>query len=301
MSIYKYVVIFCILFVSCEKNDFHTWQLCDGVELIDNKLSVLSFNRLNGTSINSVSNIIETISPDVIGLQESFDVGVEIADRFNYCFYGHEETSTAILSKYSIEVINDSQCKIYLNETDYINFFNIHFPAYPYQPYDIRDTLITTAAQAIHQAEQTRGLYIDQLLESINSIDNNMPIVVVGDFNEPSHLDWVYGAENPTRFQFNNDSSPFIVDWPASNKMLDVGLVDVYRQLFPNPLDYPGYTWTPYYNVNEVHDRIDFIYHDNQMNVESFSLIGPDNLSDILILNYESDHRAIFSVFNTTF
>ena len=301
MSIYKYVVIFCIFFVSCQKNDFYTWQLCDGAEFIDDRLSVLSFNRLNGTSFNSVSKVIETIDPDIIGLQESFDVGVEIADRFNYCFYGNEETSTAILSRYSIEVISDWQFIIHLNDTDYINFFNIHLPAYPYQPYDIRDTLITTASQAIHQAEQTRGFYVNQLIESVNSVDNNMPIVVVGDFNEPSHLDWVDGAENPIQFQFNNDLSPFVVDWPTSNKMFDAGLVDVYRQLFSNPIEYPGYTWTPFYNVNEVHDRIDFIYHDNQMNIESVSLIGPDNLSDVLILDYESDHRAVFSVFNTAF
>ena len=298
MSIYKYVLIFCILFVSCEKNDFYTWELCDGSELIDNKLSVLSFNRLNGTSVNSVSKVIDSVNPDIIGLQESYDVGIEMADRFNYCFYGDEETSVAILSKYYIEMINEWQFKIHLNDTDYINFFNIHLPAYPYQPYDIRDTLITTASQAIHQAEQTRGFYVNELIQSINSIDDNMPIVVSGDFNEPSHLDWVYGAENPSQFQFNNDLSPFVVDWPASNKMFDLGLVDVYRQLFPNPIEYPGYTWTPYYNVNEVHDRIDFIYHNNQMNVESVALIGPDNLSDIIIPDYESDHRAVLTVFN---
>ena len=58
---------------------------------------------------------------------------------------------------------------------------------------------------------------------------------------------------------------------------------------------------SPNISLGEVHDRIDFIYHDNQMNIESVSLIGPDNLSDVLILDYESDHRAVFSVFNTAF
>ena len=171
MSIYKYVFIFCVFFVCCEKNDFDTWQLCNGSELIDDEFSVLSFNRLNGTSIHSVSKVIETVNPDVIGLQESFDVGVEIADRFNYCFYGDEATSLAILSKHPIEVINDWQFKINLNDIDYINFFNIHFPGNPYQPYDIRDTLITTSSQAIHQAEQTRGQYVNELVSYINAID----------------------------------------------------------------------------------------------------------------------------------
>ena len=62
---------------------------------------------------------------------------------------------------------------------------------------------------------------------------------------------------------------------------------------YTNPIDYPGYTWTPIVNLDEVHDRIDFIYHNNSITVESVFLIGPDNFSDIVMPNYESDHRAL--------
>ena len=37
------------------------------------------------------------------------------------------------------------------------------------------------------------------------------------------------------------------------------------------------------------------------MSIDSVFLIGPDNISDIVITDYESDHRAILSIFNTNF
>ena len=304
MSYYKYIIFFFLFLICCEKNNYVTSsgeldvKLCDGTEFVNNTISVLSFNRLGGTSFNSVAKTLETLDPDIIGLQESYEIGIELADRFNYCFYGSTENSVAILSKYEIEAVNNLHYKIILNNNYYINFFNVHLPAYPYQPYDIRDTLITTELQAIHQAEQTRGIQTTELTTLITNINNDMPIIVVGDFNEPSHLDWVNGAENPFQFHLNNMSSNFTVNWPASNKMLNVGLTDAYRQIFSNPIEYPGYTWTPNYSVNEVHDRIDFIYYKNNLEINSIFVIGPDNISDIMISDYESDHRGVFGVFN---
>ena len=304
MRLFKYSFLICMFFLSCERYDYtiSTGKLqldfCRNGELDDARFSVLSFNRLNGSSINSVSEVIESIAPDIIGLQESYDIGIHIAERFNYCFYGDKSNSLAILSKFPIESINDMQFKIMLNAEIYINFFNIHFTAYPYQPYDIRDTLITTALQAIHQAEQTRGSEVTELVNLISLIDNDMPIIVTGDFNEPSHLDWILGAENPMQFQFNNSMNQFIVDWPASNKMSSTGLIDTYRSYYPNALEYPGYTWTPFYSVDEIHDRIDFIYHSEHLVVDSVFVIGPDNTSDIQIDNYESDHRAVLAIFD---
>jgi len=278
-------------------------SFCGSSEFDGKNFSVLSFNRLEGTSLNSVTELIELLNPDIIGLQESYDMGLKIANRFDYCFYGHEEKSVAILSKYPIEVINDMQSKIILNSSLYINFFNIHFTAYPYQPYDIRDMLITTPSQARYQAEQTRGLEATSLVSaiSITKDDNTMPIIIVGDFNEPSHLDWGMGAENPMSFSSGDkNTSQFVVNWPTSNKILNTGMLDVYRTIYPDPVQNSGYTWTPEISIDEVHDRIDMIYyHDaNIINLNTVQLIGPDQYSDIIVDNYESDHRGVFAVFN---
>ena len=53
------------------------------------------------------SQVIEELQPDIIGLQESYEMGIHIADRFNYCYSGNINESTAIFSKYPIEVISD--------------------------------------------------------------------------------------------------------------------------------------------------------------------------------------------------
>ena len=179
--------------------------------------------------------------------------------------------------------------------------FNVHLPAYPYQPYDIRDRLITTQSQAVYQAEQTRGIDVINLTNSILEVknNNNMPIILAGDFNEPSHLDWIAGAENPVNFQI--DSLDFVVDWPTSNQISQLKLHDTYRELYPNPIIYPGYTWTPHHSLGEVHDRIDFIYFNSHLLIDSIFIVGPDNMSDIIIDNYESDHRAILAVFNINY
>jgi len=308
MSSYKYIFFFSFFLFSCEKNnsivlessDPISVSLCDG-SVVNSSISVVSFNRLSTTSLNSVLKLIESVNPDIVALQESYQIGLEVADRFSYCFYGNPENSTAILSKYVIQGIDDNYSKIMLNDSVYINMFNVHLPAYPYQPYDIRDRLITTESQAIYQAEQARGLELTNLIASIMDVQtqNNMPIILAGDFNEPSHLDWVSGAENPTLFQI--DTMEFVVDWPTSNQISQLKLHDTYRELYPNPIIYPGYTWTPHHSIGEVHDRIDFIYYNpanDYIDLQFVNLIGPDNMSGIIIDDYESDHRALLSVFN---
>ena len=301
------IINICIIFLllnSCDKghelsnSGYLNLSFCANNEYIGEDISILTFNRLNKTSISSVSEVFEKLNPDIVGLQESYDVGLQIADRFEYCFYGSKDASISILSKYPIEDINDIYCKIHLNDSLYINFFNVHLPAHPYQPYDIRDTLITTPNQAIHQAEQTRGTQVNVLLELINSIENTMPMILVGDFNEPSHLDWVMGSENAQSFQYNN-ANQFIVDWPTSNKLLNINFSDVYRELFPDPLLFPGYTWSTVNSVKEVHDRIDFIYYQGKdmINLKSIVIIGPDSSSDVIMDNYQSDHRSVLATF----
>ena len=305
METYKYVIFLCFFIFSCEKNNsinsLEPVQLCNESSFDKATLSVLSFNRMSGTSLNSISEVIESTDPDIIGLQESYNMGLKIANRFDYCYYGDDYNSTAILSKYPIEFVNEIYFKIILNESTYINFFNIHFTSEPYQPYDIRDMLITTPLQAVYQAEQTRGSEADFLVSSIMSArsDNNMPIIVTGDFNEPSHLDWILGAENPVSFSLNNNTQ-FIVNWPISDKMFNVDMVDVYRYLYPDPIQQNGYTWTPNISLGEVHDRIDFIYCDTNdlIDINNIHIVGPDPLSDISVDNYESDHRGVFAIFN---
>ena len=284
------LLLITILLCSC-KDDYRQSNLCGNQNRYEGEFTVLTFNRLDNTSLNSVIRLIQDLDPDIVGLQESYGIGLDVASSLDYCYYGSEDASTAFLSKYEIEVISDDYSRIHFDDEKIMNFFNVHFTAYPYQPYEIRDGNISTVWEIEHQAEETRRDELDALLIEISDVIKDEEIVLVGDFNEPSHFDWTFGAaEQGLNFGLE-------VNWPISSTLHSIGLIDAYREQHPDEIESPGYTWTPIQSDNEVHDRIDFIYYSGQMELQDISLVGPDYLSDIVIDYYESDHRAVFAKF----
>ena len=287
-------ILFSFILISCS-TEISTFSACDSPQILSccdgEELSVLTFNRLESSPLNSSLRVIQDLNPDIIGLQESYGVGLDIATSLGYCYYGDEESSVAFLSKYEIDFIDDGYIKIYLNEEQTINFFNVHFTAYPYQPYQIRDGELTTVWQIEHESEETRRDEFQALLDDLHPLIKDEEIILVGDFNEPSHLDWTLEAAN------QGLNFGFEVNWPISSNLELIGMVDAYRQKFSNPIEYPGFTWTPFQSINEIHDRIDFIYYSGKIELQEIYLVGPDYLSDIVIDYYESDHRAVFSKF----
>ena len=156
------------------------------------EFSVLSFNRLESTSLNSTLRLIQDLSPDVVGLQESYGIG-DIATSLGYCYYGNNDSSLAFLSKFEMEFIDDNYVDPH-NDTSH-QFFCIHF-TFPYQPYQIRDGELNTVWEIEHEAEETRREEFQDLLGNLHSLIKDEEIILVGDFNEPSHLDWNIEAAN---------------------------------------------------------------------------------------------------------
>jgi len=62
-------------------------------------------------------------------------------------------------------------------------------------------------------------------------------VVVMGDFNEPSALDWV---ESTSRMA---DHNGLVYEWDSTRLMQDSGYTDSYRELYPDPATHPGHTW----------------------------------------------------------
>jgi endonuclease/exonuclease/phosphatase family metal-dependent hydrolase len=183
--------------------------------------------------------------------------------------------------------------------------FNVHFTAYPYQPYDLRDgTLAQNEAAVIAAAESVRGGQADSLVTAITNsgaMAAGIPVFVTGDFNEPSHLDWTQEAADATARPYD-----LKVEYPASKKMTDLGLADAFRTIWPDELTRTGYTWTPgtpppSVGVNEVHDRIDFVYYwGTGVTAIAAVTVGIDDTNpntDIAITAYPSDHRAVLGTF----
>ena len=159
-------------------------------------------------------------------------------------------------------------------------------------------------AVVIAAAENVRGGESDSLVTAITNsgaMDAGVPVFVTGDFNEPSHLDWTQEAANATARPYD-----LKVEYPASKKMSNLGLVDAFRKVWPDEIARTGYTWTPGTpppNIGpvEAHDRIDFVYYwGNGVTAIDAMTVGIDQMNpntDIGITGYPSDHRAVLGSF----
>jgi hypothetical protein len=127
------------------------------------------------------------------------------------------------------------------------------------------------------------------------------PVFLVGDFNEPSHLDWTADA-GPTGAGLHTH----VVPWPSSTAVVNAGFIDSYREIRPDETTQLGYTWTTQNNNPEVHDRIDFVYYKGVgVTATNSQLVGSTSTAggvaaDILIGGYPSDHRAVLTTFEVT-
>jgi endonuclease/exonuclease/phosphatase family metal-dependent hydrolase len=106
-------------------------------------------------------------------------------------------------------------------------------------------------------------------------------VLLGGDLNEPSHLDW---QANTAHLRDHNG----ILPWDCSLLLRAGGYTDAYRHHFPDAASHPGFTWpagntsaelTRLYSVPESdeRDRIDFIYYAPHPSVKltRASIVGP--------------------------
>ena len=148
-------------------------------------------------------------------------------------------------------------------------------------------------------------------------------VVIGGDFNEPSHLDW----RADTRELWDHHGA--VVRWDCSSMLHRAGFKDAYREKYSDPVRCPGFTfpagnrqaelarpgslsWAP---EADERDRIDFIYYHasspQAFSLKDCSLVGPEEtvlrgeivktLSDDAFFTpagiWPSDHKGNLAVF----
>src|SRR5882672_12584617 len=125
-----------------------------------NSLRVMTYNVLTGGAtygpLSRTVGVIQTAQADVIGIQEVGSSAQSIANSLGFYYHGFN-SDTAIISRYPIAQVLNEGVRLQISPTQDAYIFDVHLAAYPYQPYDIRDGLITTEAQAIAAANSTRG------------------------------------------------------------------------------------------------------------------------------------------------
>lgn len=276
-------------------------------------LKVLSFNVLHG-GFQAEANTIATTGADIVGIQEGDNDTPAIANAlgFNYHMLPVTESgyNNAIITRFNITQTYTNGVKIDMGPLGDGYIFSVHLIAYPYQPYQLHPQWaqlgggpqITTASGAITSANNTRGAKRTQVLNEIAAVvPAGAPVFLVGDFNEPSHLDWTTAAGPSGAGRHTH-----VVAWPASTAVANAGFIDSYREIRPDETTQLGYTWTTNNNNPEVHDRIDFVYYKGEgVTATNSQLVGKSTpaggvAADILIGGYPSDHRAVLTTFDVT-
>lgn len=254
----------------------------------------------------TLDQVVETIrasNADIVGIQEGCMNPSRIAERLDwYCVEGMQ-----IISRYPlIDPPGGDGVYIFVEPLPgrVAALANVHLPAEPYGPYEIRDG--STLDEVIELEETTRLPGIQQHLQVLPSLaSQGIPVFLTGDFNSPSHLDW---TEEVTEVR---EVVRYPVEWPVSKALADAGFRDSYRDVHPDPIARPGFTWTPGGSgyapnlegvPNEVHDRIDWVLAAGPSTAVDSQLMGEPGNPDVdIVLNpWPSDHRGVVSTFEVT-
>jgi exonuclease III len=277
-------------------------------------LRVMSFNIWVGGEagkqpLDQTVKVIRAGEADIVGIQESHgeerngkkrDAARAIANTLSWDYFNQDDEDRGIISRY--QVVDHTPGKhgvaIEISSGQRVWLFNVHFAHTPYQPYQLLGIpyndapFIKTSKEAISEALKAREQEVIAVLEEIKQVREDKSLIcVVGDFNEPSGLDWTDAA-------FRAGKCPVAVDWPSVRMLHDAGFVDAFRKARPDPLKWPGYTWTPTTaetDPGDRHDRIDFVLVSGPAaRIVDSKIIGerPDR-ADIVVKPYPSDHRAV--------
>lgn len=287
-------------------------------------LRVMSFNIWGGGA-NEGKGIEETVAAikaagaDVVGLQETRlesdpctaescpavgdSVAPAIAEALGW--HVHDQTgenvalwANAVISRYPIGAASANDLGVALDVNGKtVWLFNVHLDDEPYQPYQLLGIeygpapFITTEAEAVKFATETRGPALDLLAGDMAAAEGAAAVFVTGDFNEPPALDW-------TPEVVASGAKPVAVAWPTTGRLLAEGFVDAYRTVHADPVAKPAYTWTPSYDeaaTDDEPDRIDFVLVRGEgVTVTDAAIVGEDGpRSDIVVMPWPSDHRAV--------
>jgi endonuclease/exonuclease/phosphatase family metal-dependent hydrolase len=267
------------------------------------QLKVLSWNIMNGGNqygkTVGVQRIIETIKAthaDIVGLIETYGSGTAIADSLGYYFY-LISSNLSIMSRYPItgtikafHPSNFGGLKLRLGLNRKLVYFDTWLNYLPDVDASIREKH-ESAPELIQDETTTRHAEIKEILKLIDPYLKNtdsLPVIMGGDFNMGSHLDWTVETK---AIHYN-----LVVEWPESKEMMNAGFIDSYRLLHINPLMDPGLTWgvraattTALYGVR---DRIDFIYYKGK-DLDAIE----SRVIDYHPIMFPSDHAAVTTVF----
>lgn len=238
-----------------------------------------------------VVEVIRSARADLVAMQETYGSGELIASELMYVFKPRG-TNVSIHSRFpiveDISVFEEFKCVgalVELPNGGRVAFYSIWLPysGEIWEPgtrnsNDLASLLAACAASQPDLEKIRDG--IDQRLADPKYAD--VPVIIAGDFNSMSHLDYTAVARDEYKAE---------VSWPTSQVMTGAGYRDAYREHNPVVDRLRDRTWTPRFPEQEQ-DRIDFIYYRGRGLRSQAS-----NVHDQHPILFPSDHAAVTADF----
>ncbi|MDE6264772.1 MAG: endonuclease/exonuclease/phosphatase family protein [Paramuribaculum sp.] len=267
----------------------------------DKELSVLQFNIWQeGTVIpggfDAIADEIARLEPDFVTLSEVRNYNnTRFCDRITEAlrnrgkeYYSFYSDDTGLLSKYpltdsatvfplnddhgSIYRLNakiaDRDFAVYTGHLDYLNDTYYEVRGYDGNSWEKMDAPLTDVKEILRRnALSQRDEAIDSFLsDAAVQAANGAMVIFGGDFNEPSHLDWIEATRDSA------DHHGVVIEWTNTKRLHDAGFRDAYRVVYPNPVTHPGYTYPSanparepekitWAKESDERDRIDYIFY----------------------------------------
>lgn len=153
---------------------------------------------------------------------------------------------------------------------------------------------------------------MDAFVRYTETLERGVPVVLAGDLNEGSDLDWTEQTKDLY------DHHGVVMPWHNSRMLRAAGFQDSWRELYSDPVTHLGATWpSAAFGVRpprpswcpdaDERDRIDFIYHNSVLRTTAAHLVGPTTYivegkplevcepfyEPVVPLPWPSDHKAL--------
>ena len=293
-----------------------------------NALRVMVWNVLHGANdvtdgAEKTLKIIRKVNPDIVLLQESYDInderpklGAWLAGELGWNEHQAQSTHLCVLTPLNIETtffhhqwhgvgakLRDSNGRELLAWSTWIDY-------QAYITYALRENLTISdedllALESVGSNRLTQANAIIEHLLNTGQLDADIPLLVGGDWNCPSHLDWTVDT---TRVYKRRRA----LQLPVSTAMQTAGFTDTFRELYPNPVQHPGITWSPMFRTkgegaekeDQCFDRIDRLYMKNPsspkgdwvlrpMAAHVLPIVWEDDSIPVVDRQFPSDHGAL--------